>query len=261
MWYITQVSKKIMERIPLKALERTIVGKKVSHLRKAGFTPGHVYGQGKEVENVSVNSKEFAKVLRQAGETGVLNLRVGEDRAIPVLIRGVQHNPNTGQLLNIDFFKVDLTEKVQVAVPVVIIGELPESVRLGETVVLQPVSEVQIEALPDDLIDKLEVDQATLKQIDDAVTVDQLVIDREKITVLTPGEEVIIKMAPAITEEMKKLMEEQEAEAAAAAEAVAAEEAPAEGEATAEGEESAEAVEGETSEPASETVESEPVKE
>lgn len=213
-----------MQRIPLDAEDRTVLGKKVKKLRHDGLIPGHVYGHGKTVDHVAVSLVDFLKVFKQAGETGLINLRVGEDRAIPVLVRGIQNGPVDGEVLHIDFFRVNLTEKVQVPVPVTLIGEQPESVHLGETVVLQPISEIQIEALPDDLIDHVEVDQTLLKQVDDAVTVDQLLVDRTKVAILTPGEEVIIKLAPAITEEMKKLMEEQAAEAAAAqAEAVAEE--------------------------------------
>lgn len=222
-----------MDRIALNAKDREVIGKNVKQLRRDGFVPGHVYGNTKTPENVTVKSTDFMKVFSEVGETGLINLRIGEEKVRPVLIRGVQVGPVRGELLHIDFYQVNLLEKVQVPVPVELIGEQPESVRMGETVVLQPVSEIQIEALPDDLIEKVQVDQSALKQVDDSITVEQLSIDRSKITVLTSAEEVVIKLAPAITEEMKKLMEEQAAEAAAAAAAV---EAPAEGE----------AVEGET---------------
>lgn len=219
-----------MDKIPLKALERNILGKKVKKLRREGLVPGHVYGNTKTIEHVSVNGKDFLEVFAKVGETSLVDLKIGTDKVKPVLIRGLQHHPVTGQLLHIDFFQVNLQEKVQVAIPVILVGEQPESVHMGETVVLQPTDEIQVEALPTDLIEKIEVDQNTLKQVDDAITVAQLAIDRSKITVLTPAEEVVIKLAPAITEEMKKLMEEQAAEAAAAAEAVTTPEGAPEGE-------------------------------
>lgn len=222
-----------MDRITLNATDREIVGKKVKHLRDDGFVPGHVYGNTKTPENVAVNGIDFTKVFSTVGETGLINLKIGDEKVRPVLIRGVQVDPVRGALLHIDFYQVNLLEKVQVPVPVELIGEQPESVHMGETVVLQPISEIQIEALPDDLIEKVVVDQSVLKQVDDALTVGQLNIDRSKISVLTPEEEVVIKLAPAITEEMKKLMEEQAAEAAAAAQAL---ETPVEGETTEGGE-------------------------
>ena len=229
-----------MDRISLKATERELLGKKVKNLRKEGFIPGHVYGKKTETEHVTVKALEFLKVLAEAGETGLVDLKIGEEKVRPVLIRGMQHDPVRGGLLHIDFYQVNLSEKVQVPVPVVLIGEEPEGVHMGEVVVLQNLSEVQVEALPTDLIEKIEVDITTLKNVEDTITVAQLNYDHSIVTVLAEPEEVVVKLAPAITEEMKKLMEEQAAEAAAAAEAATAEEggeAPAaEGEEGAEGE-------------------------
>lgn len=230
-----------MDRISLKAEEREILGKKVKKLRRDGFVPGHVFGKKVETEHVSVPVKDFIKVYEQAGETGLVDLKIGAEKIRPVLIRDLQYDPVKGVLLHIDFYQVNLSVKVQVPVPIVIIGEEAESVHLGEAVVLQNLSELQMEALPADLIENIEVDITSLKNIDDAITVADLNYDKEKITILAEPEEVVVKLAPAITEEMKRLMEEQAAEAAAAqAEAAEGEE----GVVPAEGEEGA--VEGET---------------
>lgn len=233
-----------MDRIPLKAQEREVLGKKVKKLRRDGYIPGHVFGKKVETEHVTVKGLDFLKVLKEAGETGLIDLKIGEEKIRPVMIRGLQHDPVSGDLLHIDFYQVNLSEKVTVPVPIVLVGEEPESVHVGDAVVLQNLQEVNVEALPTDLIENIEVDVSTLKNIDDAITVDMLNYDRSKLTLHAEPDEVVVKLAPAVTEEMKRLMEEQEAEAAAAA--VAAEEgaeAPAEGEEgvdaeTAEGEES-----------------------
>lgn len=214
----------VMDRIALKAQEREIVGKKVKTLRRDGLLPANIYGKKTDSEHVTVNGKEFIKVFNQAGETGLVNLKVGEDRAVPVMIRDIQVDPATGNMLHVDFYKVNLKEKVTVPVPIVLIGDEAESVHLGEAIVLQPISEVEVEALPTDLIDKIEVDITSLQQIDDAVTIGQLKYDRETLTILTSEDEVVVKLAPAVTAEMEALMEEQEAEAAAASEAVEDEE-------------------------------------
>jgi len=242
-----------MDKISLKATDRTVFGKKVRNLRKDGILPGHVFGNNKPVEHISVDAKEFIKTFKQAGETGLINLKIGEDRAVPVLIREIDKNPRTEGIVHVGFYQVNLKEKVTVPVPIELIGEELESVKMGEHVVLQNLSEVEVEALPGDLIEKIEVNIEVLKQVEDAVTVDQLSYDRTKITVLTPGEEIVVKLAPAVTEEMKALMEEQAAEAAAAQEAAAAESG--EGEVPKEGEEAAEsgeAIEGEGGEKAAE---------
>jgi large subunit ribosomal protein L25 len=222
-----------MDRLSLKAEEREILGKKVEKLRRNGKLPGHVFGKGLESESVLVDTKEFLKTFHEAGETGLIDLKIGAEKVRPVLVREVQYDPVSDHPIHIDFYQVNLTQKVKVSVPITMIGEQPESVHLGETIVLQTLNEIEVEALPTDLIEKIEVDITPLQNIDDAVTVGQLNFDRSKLTVSVPDEEIVVKLAPAITEEMKKQMEEQAAEtAAAAAEAVPAAEgetAPAEG--------------------------------
>ncbi len=220
-----------MDRLSLQADERKILGKKVKQLRRDGKLPAHVFGKGVEGEIVSVEAKEFLKTFQSAGETGLIDLKIGTEKVRPVLIREVQYDPVSGDLIHVDFYQVNLTEKVKVPVPLVLIGEQPESVHLGETIVLQTLNEVEVEALPTDLVEKIEVDISPLQAIDDAITVAQLSYDREKLVLDADPEAIIVKLAPAVTAEMEKLMEEQAAEQAAAAETTAGEEgAPAEGE-------------------------------
>lgn len=213
-----------MDRLTLAAKERKILGKKVKHLRRDGKLPAHVFGKGVETESVSVDGKTFIKTFKEAGETGLINLKIGAEKVRPVMVRGVQFDPVTGEPIHIDFYQVNMTEKVKVPVPIVLIGEEPEAVHLGEGVVLQQMNDLEVEALPSDLIEKIEVDITALKNIDDVVIVGQLNFDRSKLTVSAEPESIVVKLAPAITEEMKKQMEEEAAaQAAAVAEAGGAE--------------------------------------
>lgn len=238
-----------MDRVSLKAEERTILGKKVKNLRRDGFIPAHVFGNKVETEHVTVKAHDFAKAYDQAGETGLIDLKIGAEKVRPVLIRDVQVDPLMGATLHIDFYQVNLKEKVQVPVPIELIGEEPEVVHSGEAVVIQPMSEVEVEALPAELPEKIQVDISKLQQIDDAIFVSQLSVP-EGVTVLADPEAVVVKLDNAVTEEMQQLMEEQAAEVAAAAEAAegeeGAEETEGEGEESAEGE-AEEKTEGEES--------------
>lgn len=234
-----------MDRLALQTQEREVLGKKVKKLRRAGQLPAHVYGKGVEGENVLVDLKDFLKIFSEAGETGLIDLKIGSEKVRPVLIRAVQHNAVSGQIIHVDFYQVNLSEKVKVPVPLVLIGEEAETVKLGEAIVLQTLGEVEVEALPTDLVEKIEVDITPLKAIDDAITVAQLNFDRNKLTLSASEEEIVVKLAPAVTAEMEKLMEEAAAETAEAAAEQAAE-AGTEGAAPAEGE----VAEGEAGAPA-----------
>lgn len=206
-----------MDRLSLHAKERIILGKKVKKLRRDGQIPGHVFGKGVEGENVLLKLSEFLKIFHQAGETTLVDLKIGAEKVRPVLIREVQYDSVKGLAIHVDFYQVNLSEKVKVEIPLVLIGEQPESVHLGETIVLQTLNEVEVEALPTDLVEKIEVDITPLKAIDDAITISQLTYDREKLTLEADPEAIIVKLAPAVTAEMEKLLEEQAAETAVVA--------------------------------------------
>lgn len=207
-----------MDRLSLNATERTLLGKKVKNLRKEGKIPAHVFGNTKEVEHVTVDLKEFGIVYNQAGETGVIDLKIGTEKTRPVMVKDSDYNPVTGQILHIDFYQVNLNVAVTVPVPVVLVGDEPEAVHTGEAIILQTINELQVEALPGDLIDQIEVNISVLKNIDDAILVETLNYDRSKLTVHAEPHEVVVKLAPAVTAEMEELLEEQEAEAAAGTE-------------------------------------------
>lgn len=215
-----------MDRLALKAEERELLGKKVKTLRRDGFIPGHVFGNNIETEHVSVKLNDFLPVFKKAGETGLIDLRIGAEKVRPVMIKGAQFDPVKGRILHVDFYQVNLKEKVTVPVPLILLEleEEIESVKLGEVVILQVLAEVEVEALPTDLVDHIEINMDSLKNVDDAITVGMLNYDHSKLNVLVDPEEVVVKLAPAVTEEMKALLEEQEAEAAAVAEATEGEE-------------------------------------
>ena len=86
-------SLKNMDRLSLQAEERKILGKKVKNLRKDGKLPGHVFGKGLETEHVSVDGKTFLKTFKEAGETGLIDLKIGTEKVRPVMVREVQFDP------------------------------------------------------------------------------------------------------------------------------------------------------------------------
>lgn len=227
-----------MEQIPLKAQKRIVIGRKVKKLRKEGFIPGHVFGHKIETIHVQVEKPQFLKVFEKAGETGIVSLSVdGKDH--PVMIRNVQIHPVTDECLHVDFYQVNLSEKVTVHVPLEITGDSPAVVKkIG--LLLTAVTEIEIEALPADIPENIAVDVAKLENIGDEVRVKDLLIDKSKIEVKVDEELVVASIGELVTKEMEALEAEVEAEQAeAAAEAAPAEgapEAPAEGEEAVEGE-------------------------
>ncbi len=235
-----------MEKVILRVDQRDVFGKKVKNLRKKGLIPAHIFGKKVETLHIVVKEQDFNKVFTEVGETGLINLKVSDEKVRPVLIRDVQYHPLTEKPLHIDFYQVNLTEKVKVVVPVVLTGEEPELVHSGEAVVIQPLNEIEVEALPGDLPEKIEADVSLLKEINDTVFVSNLQIPAG-VEVLVDPEAVVIKLDKAVTAQMEQLLAEQEAEASAVqteteegAKAEEGEEKETEGEVSAEGEEKTE---------------------
>lgn len=214
----------------MSANQRIILGKKVNKLRREGLVPANVFGKNIDSCHISVNLKEFLKVFKEAGESGLVNLKVGDGSIKPVLIREVQVHTLTREPLHIDFYQVNLTEKVEVKVPIVLEGEEPEIVHTSEAVVIQPISEIGVRALPTELPEDIKVNISTLKAINDAIMVSQLNVP-QGVEIMADQEAVVVKLDNAVTEEMQKLLEEQQSEAQAAAEAAQPEGGEAEGEA------------------------------
>ena len=96
----------------LKAEKRELLGSKVHTLRKEGFIPAELYGRGKENVHLTVNAKEFAKVLKAAGESTVITLNVGKEKT-PALIHDVEIDSISDAVLHVDFYAVNVNEETE----------------------------------------------------------------------------------------------------------------------------------------------------
>lgn len=205
-----------MKAIALNAEIRKVIGKKIAKLRKDGLLPVTVYGKDIKSESLTVPVKDFAIVYKQAGETGLVDLKYGKDSK-HCLISDVQVHPLTRQILHVQFHAVKLTEKIKAKVPLELVGD-SQAVINNTGLLLHTLNEVEVEALPADLPDKIDVDVSGLAEINQQITVGDLKVSVE---ILTPKEELIVKVVPAVSEEAKKEeAEKAAAEAAKVAEAV-----------------------------------------
>jgi large subunit ribosomal protein L25 len=183
----------------LKVEKRELTGRKVKSLRREGILPGNVYGKKIESFPVQVTLKEFEPVYEEVGETGLLELLV-DKKKVPVLITEVQAHPVSGLPLHVDFRQVDLKEKVVAMVPLELVGESPAE-KSGLGTVIQQLNEVEAEALPVDLPDKIEVDLSGLEEVDEVITAKDLKYNKEKISLKILPDQVIVKVEPPQKEE------------------------------------------------------------
>lgn len=202
------------ERIPLKATIREIQGKLVKNLRTANQLPAVIYGKNKETELVVVDKLEFAKVIEQTGETGLIEVDTGKSK-IPCIVRDQQVSPVKNQVIHVDFFAVDLKEKIEADIPLIFIGQSPAVVDEDGTLI-EVKSEIHVEALPTDLVHEIEVDITALKTFEDVLTIADIKVPTG-IAILDSLEDTIAKVEPPRSEEELAALEEKPAETEAEA--------------------------------------------
>jgi large subunit ribosomal protein L25 len=202
-----------MAQVELNAEARTITGKQVRHMRREGIIPAVLYGPGFESRSLQLNAKEAEKALRQAGTSQLIALVIdGKKPPVQILIRTLQRHATGRNLIHLDLYQVEMTKTLTVEVPIVLIGESPIVAR-NDGILLQGAQSVEIECLPGDLIDAIEVDLSELTAIDQMVTIADLALP-SAIRILSNMDEMIVRVNPP---QVQPMTEEEEAAAAAAA--------------------------------------------
>ncbi len=181
-------SANLSEKISLKAELRQVFGKKLNKIRRQGFVPGNVYGPDFKSQSVSVQYKDLVKIYKKVGETGVIYLSLDKN-IIPVLIKSIQKHPVSSSLLHIDFRKIDLSKKIETAVPVKTIG-VSEAVSQKAGVLLILSDTLLVKALPEDIPSHIEVDIMVIKEIGQEIKVADLK-KSDKYEIKTPSEKVV----------------------------------------------------------------------
>lgn len=178
-----------MANFQLKATVRPLPTPELQSARREKNVPGIVYGAGKEQVALFVNQIEAIKVLRDAGESTVVDLVVEGGETIPVLIQDVQLNPVTDTPIHFDFLRVDMKKVVNAHIELRHVGEAP-AVKAGHILVNQ-IEELEVEALPSALVSHIDVNVDSLKDVGDDIKVSDLVIPAG-ITVLADVDQVVV---------------------------------------------------------------------
>jgi large subunit ribosomal protein L25 len=209
----------------LKAATRDLLGKRSRRLHGQGKLAAVVYGHNTKPTPLVLERLEFQKVFLKSGRTHLVDLVVDGDRTEKVLVREIQTHPRRLGPIHVDFYQVNLEEKITVEVPVHLVGE-SAAVKRGDADVQQPIHAVRVECLPSDIPEAFEVDLTPLEEIESEFRISDLKLPKG-VTVLVDPEELVVKIV-----HKREMKVEEEAPAAEAA-------LVGEGEAAAEGEEAA----------------------
>ena len=203
---------------------REITGKAVKRLRRDGLIPANIYGHKEASQAVQLSAADFEALRRAHKTSGIIALRLGRAAAQTVLVRHIQRHPVSWKIQHIDFFRVSLTERIQVRVALHFVGEAP-GVKNEGGVLLHLLDALEVECAAQDIVDALEVDVTSLAEIDDTLYAKDVQLPAN-YKLNTDPEEPVAKVAATRAE----IAEEEAAAAEAAAEAAPAApvEAPAE---------------------------------
>jgi large subunit ribosomal protein L25 len=213
-----------MDKIELKVANREILGKKVKHLRRQGITPVHVFGHGIESLALQCDTKELERVLSQAGQTRLVNLKLAkEKKPRTVVVREFDRDWRRGQLVHVDFYQVRMEEKLRLEIPVVLIGEAP-ALKSKTNMLDHELGTLTVECLPAKIPNSFEVDISSLAELDQAIRVKDITLDKD-ITVLNNPDLVVAKISLRPVEKVEEKVVEEAVAAEAEAKAEVAEEA------------------------------------
>jgi large subunit ribosomal protein L25 len=221
-----------MERLKLTVNPRELTGKKVKRLRKEGILPANIFGKDFESVSIQVEAKEFKTLFKEAGETALIDVKLGE-KVFPSLINHIQRDPLHDLITHVDFHKVNLKEKITAAVPVILEGESP-AVKAGIGLILQTLNEVEVESLPTDIPQSIIIDAEKLTEVGQSVHVKDLKIDKTKVEIKNDPEEIVVNVQNAEMKEVEPEPEVSPAEVEATSEKAEGEEGEAGAEAKAE---------------------------
>ena len=192
-----------MEQIELHVSTRKLMGKKSRFLRRQGITPVHLFGYDTEPMALQCETIQLKQVLKTAGKTKLVGLRVDKHKKPRnVVVREVQKNAISGELVHVDFFQVSMEEKIKVEVPVVLVGEAP-ALKSKTNMMAHELAAVEIECLPDRIPETIQVDISGLVEDDQAIQVKDLVLG-EGVVALSNPEQVIVRIAPLKIEKVEK---------------------------------------------------------
>lgn len=157
------------------------------------FLPAVLYGNGQLGQSLKIKRAELEKTVRIAGESNLINLKLG-NTSKNVLIKEVQRNGLSGKMTHVDFLEVNMKNKITTEIPFHFIGE-SKAVREMSGSLIKDLDALEVECLPEDLVDHIDVDISALKEFHDNISTTDLNLPKG-IKLINTHEQIIISVIP-----------------------------------------------------------------
>lgn len=161
-------------------------------IRREGFIPAVVYGKEKEPQTVSVENIELLKTVRDEGRNAIISLDIENGNSVDVMLHEYQTDPVKGEVIHVDFYVVDMSEEMDVAVTLRLDGDAA-GVKDGG-ILQQPLYELQVRAKPREIPEEIAVDISELA-IGDSISVADIPVS-DKYELIDDAETTIAVVLP-----------------------------------------------------------------
>jgi large subunit ribosomal protein L25 len=182
-------------------------------LRRTGWFPAVVYGEGRPGLDIQLNEHDFVVMLRtHRSENMIVDLAVeGREQPLKAMLKAMQHHPLTGRVIHVDFYEVSMTRKIEIEVPVKLVG-VPTGVANEGGILEHVLRTLEVQCLPGDMVEEFELNVADL-HVGKTLRVRDVPVDAAKYKVLSDPDQVVAAVAAPRTEEEEKAATETEAAA------------------------------------------------
>ena len=182
-----------MDQIELLASRRDILGKKVRFLRRQDLTPANMYGHNIESTALQIETSQLKHAVSKAGKSSLIALKIdGATSPKMVIVKDIQKEPLSGELLHVDLYQVRMEENIKIEVPLSILGEAP-AIKEHGGILIQNLNSLEIECLPANMPHSVEIDISELSELDQALHVKDIPVP-DTITVLTNPDAAVVQI-------------------------------------------------------------------
>ncbi|MFA4995552.1 MAG: 50S ribosomal protein L25 [Patescibacteria group bacterium] len=197
--------------------------------RNEGFVPAIVYGKGFDNIQIALEKISFMKLFKEAGTSNLIDLVIDGGKSVKTLINDIQLDPIKSDIIHVDFYKVNMKEKIHAEVPLKFVGDSIAVIDKEGSLITSKDS-IEVECLPADLIPELEVDISVLDDFEKNIKISDLKLP-EGIEIQDDPEEIIAHVEePRSEQELEELETEVVEDVSAIEVENKGEETPAEGE-------------------------------
>jgi large subunit ribosomal protein L25 len=177
-----------MEKVVLNATKRDVIGKQVKALRREGKLPAVIYGRHTEPVNINLDAHTASLALAKLTSSSLVTIKV-DGTEYPALVREKQRDYIKNRLLHVDFLAVSMTELLRTSVNVHFIGVSP-AVKDYNAVLVKNLEQLEVECLPTDLPEAIEVDISALKRPGEGIRVRDVQIS-DKVRILNDADTMV----------------------------------------------------------------------